>query len=87
MIDDTVYLVKFNCGYYAKNQKQYGNWIFTDDPYLAHQYKSIQKAKDRGEYLLGYDYWEDGPTSYTIEEYHIITEMKLIEEVWGNEKE
>lgn len=84
MIHNIVYLVKFNCGYYAKNQKQYGNWIFTDDPYLAHQYKSIAKAKDRGEWGIGITNWEDRPTSYIIEEHHIITEMKLIEEVWGS---
>ena len=43
-MNETVYLVKFDRGYYAKKQPNY-KWAFTDDPYLAQTYKKFDKAE------------------------------------------
>ena len=42
----TIFLVKFNKGYYAKKQPHY-DWSFTDDPMLAQQYITEKTAKER----------------------------------------
>ena len=72
--NETVYLVKFDRGYYAKKQRGY-HWSFTDDPYLAQTYKTFEKAEERG-------YWgirliDDPLKSYTVEKYVIKTTMEL----------
>lgn len=48
----TVYVVKFNCGYYAKKQTV-GTWEFTDNVDDANLYSTEKTAKERGE--LGVD--------------------------------
>lgn len=41
-----VYLVKFDCGYYAAKQPHY-DWSFTDDRQLANRYKTKKAAEER----------------------------------------
>ena len=92
MIKNTVYLVKFNQGYYAKKQPKY-EWSFTDDPYLATHYKTRNAAEERGVFgvnlgTLGTD--TEYPfeaanhqllcgTTYTIEQYTVKTVLELAE--------
>lgn len=77
MEQKTVYLVKFDLGYYAKKQSNY-EWSYTDDPYLAATFTSTKKAKDRGEWglsLFDHVYWPK-PVSYIIEKYTVKTVME-----------
>jgi hypothetical protein len=90
MIKNTVYLVKFETGYYAKKQPNY-HWSFTDDPYLATHYKTRKMAEERGVWgvnlgTLGTD--TEYPfearnhqllsgTTYTIEQYTLKTVLEL----------
>lgn len=76
MEQKTVYLVKFDLGYYAKKQPNY-NWSYTDDPFLAATFTTANKAKARGEWglsLFDHVYWPK-PTSYIIEKYLMKTVM------------
>ena len=65
----TVYLTKFDLGFYAKKQPNY-NWSYTDDIKLAARYKSTKSAKERGEWGLGISSIRGNPTpsSYEIVE-------------------
>ena len=80
MNEQTVYLVKFDRGYYAKVQPNY-NWSFTDDPYLATQYKTMNKAKERGDWGLsltsGFPIAVNDVKSYIIEKYTVKTILEL----------
>lgn len=75
-MNNTVYLVKFDRGYYAKKQPNY-NWSFTDDPLQAHQYSKPEKAEERGRWGIGLVV--DPLQSYTIEKYVVKTTMELVE--------
>jgi hypothetical protein len=78
-VTETVYLVKFDCGYFAAKQPHY-DWSFTDDPILAQKYKTMKKAKKRGErgLILG----SNPSQSYAIEKFTMKTvfEFKGVEE-------
>lgn len=76
MMHETVYLVKFDRGYYAAKQKNY-QWSFTDDPYLAQVYKTLDKAKERGEWGIGLV--TDPLKNYVIEKYQKKYVMELSE--------
>jgi len=69
-VNETVYLVKFDRGYYAAKQPNY-NWSFTDDPMLAHRYKKLDKARERGSWGVGLI--TDPLKLYTIEKYTVKT--------------
>lgn len=73
-MNETVYLVKFDRGYYAKKQPNY-KWAFTDDPYLAKTYKKFDKAEERGKW--GISLITNPLKSYTVEKYVIKTTMEL----------
>jgi hypothetical protein len=75
MIKNTVYLVKFDCGYYAKKQPNY-HWSFTDDPYLATHYKTRKMAEERGVWAASLRGRAAG-TTYTIEQYTLKTVLEL----------
>ena len=81
MIKNTVYLVKFDQGYYAKSQPNY-HWSFTDDPYLATHYKTLRAAEERGSHR---GVWaasirgRAAGTTYTIEQYTVKTVLELAE--------
>lgn len=79
MDKQTVYLVKFNLGYYAKKQPEY-HWSYTDDPYLATHYKTMKAAKERALWGVGLMPAPDKviPESYIIEEYNTVTTMELV---------
>lgn len=74
MNSKTVYLVKFDRGYYAAKQPNY-DWSFTADPSLAKQYKTLKKAQERGEW--GIELILNPLQSFTIEEYKIDQLMTL----------
>ena len=69
----TVYLVKFDCGYYAEKQPHY-DWSFTDDPMLANKYKTAKKAKERGVWGIRLS---NPLQSYVIERYNITVKTVL----------
>jgi hypothetical protein len=73
-LEETVYLVKFNCGYFAAKQPHY-DWSFTDDPILAQKYKTIKKAKERGEWGVDDAFITLNPPlkSYVIEKFIVKT--------------
>ena len=73
-MNKTVYLVKFDRGYYANKQPEY-NWTFTDDPYLAKTYKTFEQAENRGKW--GINLITNPLKSYTVEKYVIKTIMEL----------
>ena len=82
----TVYLVKFDCGYYAAKQPNY-DWSFTDDPSLAMRYKklrpAINRAKDGlaiGKSLAKMPWRQDAiyATKYTIIEYEVVEIMTMV---------
>lgn len=86
MIKKTVYLVKFDKGYYAKKQPKY-EWSFTDDPYLATHYKTRNAAIERGVYGVNlgtlrpdsefFSEFQNNGTTYTIEQYTLKTTLEL----------
>lgn len=73
-MNKTVYLVKFDRGYYAAKQPNFG-WSFTDDPYLAMTYKTFNKAEERGKW--GLNLITDPLKSYDIEKYQTKYIMEL----------
>lgn len=92
MIKNTVYLVKFDRGYYAKKQPKY-EWSFTDDPYLATHYKTLDAAIERGVFGVNLgtlrpdsEFFSEAAnhqllrgTTYTIEQYTVKTVLELAE--------
>lgn len=74
MINKTVYLVKFDCGYESDELKM---WSFTDDPYRATHHKSHWLAERIG--YAGIDAAKNGKygKTFTIEQYTLNTTMKL----------
>ncbi len=58
MKQKTVFLVKFEAGYYADKQREW-DWSFTNDPDLAKQYGSKKTAVARADY--GKCLLNDGP--------------------------
>jgi hypothetical protein len=68
--EETVYFVKFDCGYYAAKQPHY-DWSFTDNPSLAQKYKTIKNAKERGEH--GTQLISKPLQSYVIERFTLKT--------------
>lgn len=68
----TVYVVKFDRGYYAEKQPQY-HWSFTDDVELAKHYKKEKLAVERGDW--GVQLMNNPLQSYEIEQYEIVTVM------------
>ena len=74
---EIVFLVKFDCGYYAAKQPNY-DWSFTDDPFLAQSYKTLKKAEERGKWGVGIGMNGNGPKTYIIEKYEVVTTMKLV---------
>jgi len=64
---ETVYLVKFDRGYYAAKQPNY-QWSFTDDMLSALTYKTFKKAQERGKHGT---YFNSQVQSYTIERYTV----------------
>lgn len=81
----TVYLVKFDLGYYAEKQPHY-RWSYTDNWEAAKIYLSKKKAVERGEWGLGLiplyipgtspsEYYPT-PKSYVLEEYVIETDIR-----------
>ena len=77
MNEKTVYLVKFDRGYYATKQTGWA-WSYADDPYLALSYKSRKKAEERGEWGISLMDSDGRCQSYVIEEYQIKTVMELL---------
>ena len=84
----TVYLVKFDCGYYAAKQPDY-DWSFTDDPSLAMRYKklrpAINRAKDglaigKSKSLAKMPWRQDAvyATKYTIIEYEVVETLNMV---------
>ena len=82
----TVYLVKFDCGYYAAKQPDY-DWSFTDDPSLAMRYKTLRPAINRakdglaiGKSLAKMPWRQDAiyATKYTIIEYEVVEIMTMV---------
>lgn len=75
-MNETVYLVKFDRGYYAAKQPNY-HWSFTDDPVLAQPYKTLKKARERGKWGEGLKQGLKDHTyviqSYVIERYTVKT--------------
>lgn len=68
----TVYLVRFDKGYYAAKQPNY-KWSFTNDPLLAHQYITRKKAEERAEWGLALTI---GPLATAeVEEYDAVTTL------------
>ena len=45
---DIIFVVKFDCGYYADRQSHY-SWDFTDDVGLAKKYKTEEAAHERAQ--------------------------------------
>lgn len=86
MIKNTVYLVKFDQGYYAKKQPNY-HWSFTDDPYLATHYKTLRAAEERAAYGVNlgtlrpdsefFSEFQNNGSTYTIEQYTVKTVLEL----------
>lgn len=76
MEQKTVYLVKFDLGYYAKKQPNY-EWSYTNDPFLAATFKSVIVARGRGEWGVGLVDMPNRakPASYIIEKYTVKTVM------------
>lgn len=74
-MNETVFLVKFDRGYYAAKQPYY-HWSYTDDPSLAKTYKTHEKAKGRG--VWGTTLVNDACRSYVIEQYVIKTTMEFV---------
>jgi hypothetical protein len=68
--EETIYFVKFDCGYYAAKQPHY-DWSFTDNPSLAQKYKTIKNAKERGEH--GTQLISKPLQSYVIERFTLKT--------------
>ena len=81
----TVYLVKFDCGYYAAKQPNY-DWSFTDDPSLAMRYKKLRPAINRAKdgLAIGKNLakmpWRHAvyATKYTIIEYEVVETMNMV---------
>lgn len=71
----TVYLTKFDLGFYAKKQPNY-NWSYTDDIKLAARYKSKKSATERGEWGLGIN-GKPTPSSYEI----VVCEVEVEETI------
>lgn len=82
-----VYLVKFNCGYYAKKQPHY-DWSYTDDPLLANRYKTYKAAKERADWGIRlWVQWDKFqrktfpnamyPSTAVIEEYEVVETLSL----------
>ena len=79
MTKSTVYLVKFDLGYYADKQPNY-EWSYTDDPLLAKRFKTMTKAEERGYYgihLIELITGRVTPKVYTIETWDIEEVMTL----------
>jgi len=76
-MSETVYLVKFDRGYYATKQPNY-QWSYTDNPHLAKIYKTRKKAEERGEW--GLSKITDNDLRYEIEQYTVKTIMELYNE-------
>ena len=74
-MNEIVYLVKFDRGYYAAKQPNY-QWSYTDDPFLAQKYKTRKKAEERGEW--GLKKITDADKTYHIEQYTIKTTMEIL---------
>jgi hypothetical protein len=72
VVDKSVFLVKFEKGYYATKQPGY-LWSFTTDPMLAKQYSSQKLAVERGKW--GVTLITDPCKQYEIEQYVVRTEM------------
>jgi hypothetical protein len=72
----TVYLVKFDRGYYATKQTGW-HWSYTDDIYFALPYKTRKKAEEKGKYGINLINKDECCQSYVIEEYQIKTVMEL----------
>jgi hypothetical protein len=72
--EETVYLVKFERGYYAAKQPHY-DWSFTDNPSLAQKYKTVKNANERGEY--GTHLITNPLQSYVIERFTLKTMLVL----------
>lgn len=77
-----VFLVKFDLGYYANKQPNY-EWSYTEDPFLANQYKTEKAAHERGNHGIRLSRYGDivVPESYMIERYSIETVMKFVDVV------
>lgn len=71
----TVYLVKFDKGYYAAKQPNY-EWSYTDDPLLAAQYKTAKAATERAKWGLGLISGKCDTAE--IETYEVITTMNRL---------
>ncbi len=76
-IEEKVFLVKFDCGYYASKQPRF-EWSFTDDPLLAHTYETRKAAEERGEW--GISKASDPRPSYEIEAFLKTTTLRKIKE-------
>jgi hypothetical protein len=69
---ETIYLVRFDRGYYAESQPNY-EWSFTDNPMLAKQYKKAKGAKERGVY--GCKTIQNPLQFYVVERYTLNTSL------------
>ncbi len=74
MKEKTVFLVKFEGGYYADKQREW-NWAFTNDPDLAKQYGSKRTAEARAEY--GQCLLNDG--NVVVEKYIVKTILEKVQ--------
>ena len=79
-MNNSVFLVKFVGGYYAKKQKHW-DWSFTDDIYKAKQYKSRNATNrlvdhainisENSRYINTRTYIGIGVGVHTVEEYRV----------------
>lgn len=67
-MNKTVFLVKFEAGYYAAKQSGW-DWSFTNDPMLAQQYQTEKKAQHRADW--GKDLLNDGEPNNSTDPTHI----------------
>ena len=70
----TVYIVKFDKGYYAKKQPTY-EWCYTDDILEAYTWKSLTAAKSK---IKHNQMIEDKSTKCIIEEYTVKSVMEFV---------
>ena len=71
---ETIFLVKFDRGYCAKKQPRYEG-SFTNDVNAAQHYKTLEKAKERGDW--GVNLVTNPLNSYTIEKYTVVTSFEF----------
>lgn len=88
MANKTIFLVKFDVGYYAKKQPHH-EWSFTNNNLLAHRYSTYKGAEERGNWGVQLGKQWNGrniknityPSNYKIEEY-VFEEILILKNDW-----